>query len=250
MPYRSTRTVGISACLAALLLLAGCSSTPAPRGKVPERDMEVKEWGQSDVNRMATLSMQANLQSLYVLMEKLYRRNPQEWRKGGFDSREHAMQAVKKAIESAQPWPDLLDQRDIAGMSMALAPEFSSDRVAALTWATADMLITAYGGRTTLYLIHGLDAQSVYNAARNLEVANWMLTHRKLANGQPMLLTNEINPSERNLSFEREFGKMIARNDLMADVVTEKYRRAVIGYVQGLAGGSLFQFLPVQAVAH
>ena len=212
--------------------------------------MEVKEWGQSDVNRMATLSMQANLQSLYVLMEKLYRRNPQEWRKGGFDSREHAMQAVKKAIESAQPWPDLLDQRDIAGMSMALAPEFSSDRVAALTWATADMLITAYGGRTTLYLIHGLDAQSVYNAARNLEVANWMLTHRKLANGQPMLLTNEINPSERNLSFEREFGKMIARNDLMADVVTEKYRRAVIGYVQGLAGGSLFQFLPVQAVAH
>ena len=236
--------------MAALLLLAGCSSTPAPRGKVPERDMEVKEWGQSDVNRMATLSMQANLQSLYVLMEKLYRRNPQEWRKGGFDSREHAMQAVKKAIESAQPWPDLLDQRDIAGMSMALAPEFSSDRVAALTWATADMLITAYGGRTTLYLIHGLDAQSVYNAARNLEVANWMLTHRKLANGQPMLLTNEINPSERNLSFEREFGKMIARNDLMADVVTEKYRRAVIGYVQGLAGGSLFQFLPVQAVAH
>ena len=157
---------------------------------------------------------------------------------------------LKKAIESAQPWPDLLDQRDIAGMSMALAPEFSSDRVAALTWATADMLITAYGGRTTLYLIHGLDAQSVYNAARNLEVANWMLTHRKLANGQPMLLTNEINPSERNLSFEREFGKMIARNDLMADVVTEKYRRAVIGYVQGLAGGSLFQFLPVQAVAH
>ena len=36
----------------------------------------------------------------------------------------------------------------------------------------------------------------------------------------------------------------------MADVVTEKYRRAVIGYVQGLAGGSLLQFLPVQAVAH
>ncbi|MNV71375.1 hypothetical protein D3C71_1643890 [compost metagenome] len=65
-----------------------------------------------------------------------------------------------------------------------------------------------------------------------------------------MLLTNEINTSERNLSFEREFGKMIARNDLMADVVSEKYRRAVIGYVQGLAGGSLLQFLPVQAVAH
>ncbi|MFG5778162.1 hypothetical protein ACFIQF_13895 [Comamonas sp. J-3] len=248
MPCRTARSLGISACLTALLL-TGCADTPAVRGKVPERDMETKEWGQSDVNRMATLSIHANLQSLYLLMDKLYRRNPQEWRKGGFDSREQAIQAVKDAIENEQPWPDLMDQRDIEGMSMALAPEFSGDRVAAFTWATADMLITAYGGRTTLYLIHGLDAQMVYNASRNLEIANWMLTHRKLANGQPMLLTNEINASQRNLSFEREFGKMIARNDLMADVVSEKYRRAVIGYVQGLAGGSLLQFLPVQAVA-
>ncbi|GAB2823333.1 hypothetical protein GCM10027276_27200 [Comamonas piscis] len=240
----------MSACLAALLLQGGCTSTPPTRGKVPERDMQAQEWGQSDVNRMATLSMRANLQSLYALMDKLYRRNPQEWRKGGFDNREAAMKAVREAVENQQPWPELLDQRDIAGMSMALAPEFAGDRVAAFTWATADMLVTAYGGRTTFYLIHGLDAQAVYNASRNLEIANWMLTHRKLANGQAMLLSNELNASERNLSFEREFGKMIARNDLMADVVSEKYRRAVIGYVQGLAGGSLLQFLPVQAVAH
>ena len=139
----------MSACLAALLLQGGCTSTPATRGKVPERDMQAQEWGQSDVNRMATLSMRANLQSLYVLMDKLYRRNPQEWRKGGFDNREAAMKAVREAIENQQPWPELLDQRDIAGMSMALAPEFAGDRVAAFTWATADMLITAYGGRTT-----------------------------------------------------------------------------------------------------
>ena len=250
MRYRSARFLCTATACAALLVVAGCSSTPAPRGKVPERDMEAKEWGQSDVNRMATLTMTANLQSLYALMDKLYRRNPQEWRKGGFDSREQAMAAVRSAIETAQPWPELMDQRDIAGMSMALAPEFAGDRVAAFTFATADMLITAYGGRTTFYLIHGLDAQAVYNAARNLEIANWMLTHRKLANGQPMLLTNEITSSQRNLSFEREFGKMIARNDLMSEVVSEKYRRAVISYLQGMAGGSLLTFLPVQAIAN
>lgn len=250
MRYRTASLNTAALCLVALLALAGCSSTEPVRGKVPERDMEAKEWGQSDVNRMATLSMHANLQSLYALMDKLYRRNPQEWRKGGFDNREAAIKAVRQAIENQQPWPELMDQRDIAGMSMALAPEFAGDRVAAFTYATADMLITAHGGRATFYMIHGLDAQSVYNAARNLEIANWMLSHRKLANGQPMLLTNEINSNDRNLSFEREFGKMIARNDLMADVVNEKYRRAVIGYVQGLAGGSLLQFLPVQAVVN
>ena len=250
MRYRTAPFHFVVATLIALLATAGCSSTEPVRGKVPERDMEAKEWGQSDVNRMATLTMTANLQSLYALMDKLYRRNPQEWRKDGFDSREQAMKAVRAAIETEQPWPELMDQRDIAGMSMALAPEFAGDRVAAFTFATADMLITAYGGRTTFYMIHGLDAQSVYNAARNLEIANWMLTHRKLGNGQPMLLTNEITSSQRNLSFEREFGKMIARNDLMSEVVSEKYRRAVISYLQGMAGGSLLTFLPVQAIAH
>ena len=250
MRYRTAPFHFVVATLIALLATTGCSSTEPVRGKVPERDMEAKEWGQSDVNRMATLTMTANLQSLYALMDKLYRRNPQEWRKGGFDSREQAMKAVRAAIETEQPWPELMDQRDIAGMSMALAPEFAGDRVAAFTFATADMLITAYGGRTTFYMIHGLDAQSVYNAARNLEIANWMLTHRKLGNGQPMLLTNEITSSQRNLSFEREFGKMIARNDLMSEVVSEKYRRAVISYLQGMAGGSLLTFLPVQAIAH
>ena len=250
MRYRTAPFHFVASTLIALLAITGCSSTEPVRGKVPERDMEAKEWGQSDVNRMATLTMTANLQSLYALMDKLYRRNPQEWRKGGFDSREQAMKAVRAAIETEQPWPELMDQRDIAGMSMALAPEFAGDRVAAFTFATADMLITAYGGRTTFYMIHGLDAQSVYNAARNLEIANWMLTHRKLGNGQPMLLTNEITSSQRNLSFEREFGKMIARNDLMSEVVSEKYRRAVISYLQGMAGGSLLTFLPVQAIAH
>lgn len=238
------------ALLLAALLAAGCSSTPAPHGKLPEHDMEGKEWGQSDVNRVATLGMQANLQSLYRLMEKLYRRNPQEWKKGGFASRDEAMKAVRSAIEAGQPWPELLDQRDIQGMSMSLAPQFAGDRVAAFIYSTADMLITAHGGRTTFYLIHGLDAQALYNAGRNLEIANWMLTHRTQPNGQPLLLTNEITPQDRNLSFEREFGKMIARVDLLAEVVSEKYRRAVIGYVQNLAGGTFLQFLPVQAVAH
>lgn len=238
------------AVLLAALLAAGCSSTPTPHGKLPERDMEGKEWGQSDVNRVATLGMQANLQSLYLLMDKLYRRNPQEWKKGGFASRDEATKAVRTAIDSGEPWPELLDQRDIDGMSMSLSPQFAGDRVAAFIYSTAEMLITAHGGRTTFYLIHGLDAQSLYNAARNLEIANWMLTHRTQANGMPLLLTNEISPQGSNLSFEREFGKMIGRVDLLAEVISEKYRRAVIGYVQNLAGGTFLQFLPVQAVAH
>ena len=42
------------------------------------------------------------------------------------------------------------------------------------------------------------------------------------------------------------FGKVIGRLDLLAELVTEKYRRAAVSYVQNLVGGSLLQFLPVR----
>ena len=66
------------------------------------------------------------------------------------------------------------------------------------------------------------------------------------AQGQPLLLADEIGAQGRNLSFEREFGKIIARLDLLAAFTTEKYRRAAISYVQGIVGGTFLQFLPVR----
>ena len=108
------------------------------------------------------------------------------------------------------------------------------------------MLITAHGGRTSFTLIDGLDPQHVFNAARNLEIANWILNSRKATDGKPLLLSNQIADSERNLSFEREMGKIIGRLDLIASYTTERYRRAVIGYGQGLIAGPFLQFLPVR----
>ena len=228
-------------------LVAGCASPPpTPRGEVQGAAAAPAELAQSDVNRLATLAMQENLDSLYRLMDKLYRRNPAEWRKTSALGREHAMVQVRAAIALRQPWAPLQGQRDVAALALALAPEFADDRVAAFIHAVADMLITAHGGKTEFFLIDGLDAQHLYNAARNLEVAVWMLAQRRSAKGTPLLLADEINASERNLSYEREFGKVIARLDLLALVTTEKYRRAVIGYVQGLAGSTFLQFLPVR----
>ncbi len=238
----------------AALLLAGCSA-PArtDRGEVQAAELQSTELAQSDVNRMATLAMRANLDSLYLLMDKLYRRNPAEWRKGTLapgqlPGRIQAGQRVREAVEQRQPWAPLQGRRDIAALALALGPEFTGDRVAAVTWATADMIITAHGGKTEFFLIDGLDAQHLYNAARNVEIAVWLIAQRRdAATGQPLLLADEIGPGGvRNLSFEREFGKIIARLDLLAGVVAEKYRRAAISYVQNLLGGSFLQFLPVR----
>lgn len=228
-------------------VLAGCASDASKqRGEVKGAATSPVEMAQSDANRIATLAMQENLEGLFRLMDKLYRRNPSEWRKTSAVSREHAIDQVRAAIVQRQPWAPLQGRRDIAAMGLALAPEFAGDRVAAFIHATADMVITAHGGKTEFFLLDGIDAQHVYNAARNVESAVWLLAQRRNAQGQPLLWADEIGPHGRNLSFEREFGKIIARLDLVAVFTTEKYRRAAISYVQGIVGGTFLQFLPVR----
>ena len=229
------------------LLMAACIN-PAPtlHGQAPGTPMTPHELAQSDVNRMTTLGMQDNLESLQRIADKLYRRNPAEWRKGGNTSREAALARLRSAIDSQAPWPELQGKRDIAALSLALNPDFSGDRVAAFIYASADMLLAAHGGARLFYLTNSLDAQYIYNAARNIEIAVWLLSSRRNAAGQPLLLPDEISGQGRNLSFEREFGKIIGRLDLLSVVLTEKYRRAVISYAQSLLGGTFLQFLPVR----
>jgi len=238
-----SRRVCTLLCLCAAL--AGCSSTPAPHGRVKGMSVSGGEIGQSDVDRIATIGMRDNLDSLYLLMDKLYRRNPAEWKKTA-GSREDSIKRVRAAIEEQQPWSGLQGQHDIKALSLALAPEFSGDRVAALIYSCADMIIAAHGGKTEFFLTDSLDAQHLYNAARNIEIAVWLMGSRRDATGKVLLLSDEIGEGGRNLSFEREFGKIIGRLDVLAEFVTEKYRRAGINYVQNLVGAPFLQFLPVR----
>ena len=231
----------------ALTVLAGCTSAPqAFRGEAQVAPVTPGDLAQSDVNRMATLAMRDNLDSLLRIADKLYRRNPAQWRKTGVISRDAALRQLRSAIEIPAPWPELQGKREVAALSLALSPDFTGDRVAAFIYASADMLMTAHGGKSSIYLVDGLEAQYIYNAARNIEIAVWLLSSRRNAAGQPLLLADEISAQDRNLSFEREFGKVIGRLDLLAEMLTEKYRRVVITYVQTLLGGALLQFLPVR----
>ena len=223
-------------------LLTGCASdAPTSRGEVKGQDFSANELLQSEGNRTAKNAMLANQRSLLLLADKLYRRNPAEWRKSAA-TRETALAQLELALLSAQPWAPLAGQRDVA----ALSPDFAGDRVAAFIVACADTIVTAHGGKREFYYLDGIDPQHLYNAARNMEIALWILNTRRDAQGQPLLLANEIGPDSRNLSFEREFGKIIGRLDLLASYATERYRRAVIGYVQGVVAAPLLAFLPVK----
>ena len=87
------------------VVLTGCASAPyaaALRGKTQPSPIAVSEIAQSDVNCMATLGMRDNIDSLLRVADKLYRRNPPEWRKGAAD-REAALARLRRAIDALTP---------------------------------------------------------------------------------------------------------------------------------------------------
>ncbi|MCP2937765.1 hypothetical protein NK983_34215, partial [Salmonella enterica subsp. enterica serovar Typhimurium] len=74
------------------------------------------------------------------------------------------------------------------------------------------------------------------NCARNIEISAWKLAQSRDELGAPLLLSNEIGiDGVRNLSFEREMGKMIGWLDMSAQIVADKNRRVVTRILQSLA---------------
>jgi hypothetical protein len=187
--------------------------------------------------------MRDNLDSLTRLLEKLYRRNPSEWRKSGKPDLGAAVRDGRKAILTGQAPSGLGSLRDVEILSVAMDPAYRGDRVAAFIFGMSDMIIRAHNGKIRFYATDVLNAQHVYNSARNVEVASWLLATRRDAAGRPLLLANETSSEIANLSFEREFGQLVGRLDLVANLLDENLRRVGINYMQGLL---FFNFLPVR----
>ncbi|SDJ02125.1 hypothetical protein SAMN05216588_13424 [Pseudomonas flavescens] len=240
---RNARRAGL-ALLVLVLCLGGCARNQDNRAFLSNSAPAApSELFQTHSDRLATIGMRNNLNSLYRLMAKLYQRNPREWRKSGLGDREAAQRAVQQAVEQGRPLPSLAGRQDIAALSYALSPEFQGDRVGAFIYAIGSMLVTAHGGSTQFYITDTIDAQFVHNAARNIETATWLLATRRDAQGNPLLLSNELSEQGRNLSFAVEFGKIVARLDYLSDVLDERYRRIGVNYAHSLM---FLNFLPVQ----
>jgi hypothetical protein len=241
--FRSRGLRRVVMCLSLALCVAGCTRQDGRDVARQFSEGKPQEFFQTSVDRMATLSMHDNLESLYLLMNKLYLRNPAEWKKSGFLDARTAEQQVRAAIENQQPLAALGNRRDLAALSYSLSPEFLGDRVGAFIYAIGSMLVTAHGGRVEFFMTDKINPVFVSNAARNIEKATWLLGQRQNANGELMLFSNEISEEGSNLSFAVEFGKIVARLDLLTQMLDERYRRIGLNYAQSLL---FLNFLPIQ----
>lgn len=201
----------------------------------------LNQFAKSDLDRMADVEMRENTDSLRRLMVKLYKRNPRELRKSTSGTVDEMVDWV---FEGGHGWKfkAIDDAQGTEAIHLAFQPDYAGDRVLPFIVGLQTMLIKAHGGKAEFYLTDSIDPQNVYNAARNVEIAAWKLSNARDAGGQLYLLTNELQDTERNLSFEREFGKIIGRLDVYSITLAEKTQRLITRVAQSLATALFLPF--------
>jgi hypothetical protein len=230
-----------------LLACASISSDTAtkPAKPIPEQQdrSTINQLGKGDSDRMADVEVRENSESLRLLMLKLYKRNPHELQKSTTDVAEKMVDWVFNGeSQHHYQFESINNQQGTEAIFLAFKPEFTGDRVLAFIVGLQTMLLKAHGNKTDFYLNDSLDPQHLYNVSRNIEIAAWKLSNARDETGALYLLSNEINEKEKNLSFEREFGKMIGRTDLFAITLAEKSERVISRVVQSLATAIFLPF--------
>lgn len=243
--------VGCSS-LILLVLLTACASSPrtgyidSPNGRpVPVRQDRnaLHQLVKTDLDRLADIEYAENVSTLRLLMLKLYKRNPGEAQKSGLGSPEQiATYVFEQADVHGWQLEALGHAQDTAAIKLALNPQYSGDRVLALVVGIQSMLFRAHGGQSTFFLLDSIEPQNLYNAARNIEIAMWKLSNAKNPQGELLLLTNSQPGEVQNLSFEREFSKLVARTDLLALTLAEKSQRFVSRLTQSITTAPFLPF--------
>jgi len=227
-------------------LISACATNLPTEGKpIPERGdrSSANQLAKNDFDRMADVELSENTQSLRLLMVKLYKRNPQELAKSTSDTAEKMVDWVFEGeLQHHFQFNEIDKKQGTDAIFLAFDANYQGDRVLPFIVGLHTMLLKAHGNKKAFYLTDSLNPQSLYNVARNIEIAAWKLSTSRDANGRLYLLSNEVNDKDRNLSFEREFGKMIGRTDLYAISLAEKSQRLISRIMQSIATAAFLPF--------
>jgi hypothetical protein len=233
---RLLRRIALTAVCA---LPAACAIRRGSDGQEETR-FDPKYLAKSDIDRVIDVSREFVMAALTRIADKLYRRNPREWKKANLADRETALGRLMQYRDMAPT--GLVGHQEGAAALQAFNPDYAGDRVAALMYGLLTMTDAAYAHKDEFFLLDSLDAQKFYNCARNMEIAVWKLSSTLDAAGVPLLYSNMMEGANRNLSFEREFGGIVAMLDFVARILADKNGRVITRVTHSLATSF---FLPV-----
>lgn len=233
------RTIPAALCACAL---ASCGTAARKKdGSSLSSNFNFSLLAKTDIDMVAEIHFQETYANLRTLMEKLYRRNPREWRKTGQAGGDAIVSLV---FDTHHDWSfkELDSKQGVDAIQLAFREDYHGDRVLAFIVGLATMNLSAYNDKNEFFVLDDLSPQKLYNSARNVEIAAWKLANARDAKGDLYLLSNAIDGTVRNLSFEREFGKIIAHQDTLARIVAEKTNRIIVRIIQTMATAV---FLPI-----
>jgi len=218
--------------LLCIMALAGCASESKD---VKCQPFEMKSLAKTNIDLVTELHQRVVFASLKELAVKLYKRNPREWKKEGHKSLEDAVATV-----TANPFPSVHGKTSIDCIRLAFDEAFHGDRVKAFVAGLESMVLKSYDDHRSFYIHNMLDAQKLYNSARNIELASWLIRTKHDSHGNLFLLSSG-EADEVNLSFERLFGKMINAQDMLAQIMADTSSRQIKNVIQSL----LTAFIPI-----
>lgn len=214
-----------------VILNTGCSSSGDVRG----RSFEIGSVVKNDIDLVSETHQLVVFDALKELAVKLYKRNPQEWKKGGYESLELAVEAM-----TGDPFPDVDGKTGVESIRLTFNEEYQGDRVKAFVVGLEAMVLASYDGHRSFYLYNMLEAQKLYDSARNIELASWLIRTKYNSEGKLFLLST-AGTEEINLSFERLFGKMINAQDMIAQIMADRTHRQIKNVIQHIATA----FIPI-----
>lgn len=221
------------------VLLAACATKAGKDGQ-RETTVDVKYLAKTEIDRIADANRTEVMGGLLLIADKLYKRNPKEWKKAGVASREAALERLK--MRHYRSLPELGGAREASAALLAFSENYGGDRVAALMLGLLTMADAAFEHKAEFFMFDQLNEQKLFNCARNMEVAIWKLGNDRDSTNELFLLSNELDPANRNLSFEREFGRLTGLLDFMAKVTADRNGRGLSRFSQAVATTI---FLPV-----
>lgn len=225
----------------AFFALDGCA-TKVGAGRQKETQFSPRYLAKTEIDRVIDANRADVMLGLRRVAEKLYKRNPGEWKKSGQPGIDAAL---NRLFAGRLDFPELEGRREGAAALHAFSANYSGDRVLAVMAGLVDMVDAAFEHKDDFYVLDGLDEQKLYNCARNVEIAVWKMSSARTAGGQALLVSNELDPNNPNLSFEREFGRVIGLLDFMSKIVADKHGRSITRLTQSIATAV---FLPVGAL--
>lgn len=214
------------------MILAGCAGS---HEDVKGRSFEMCSLVKTDIDLVTETHQRVVFAALKELAVKLYKRNPREWKKEGHRSLEEAVSAL-----STDPFPTVNGKSSTDCIRLAFDEEFQGDRVKAFVAGMESMVLNSYDGHRKLYIYNMLDAQKLYNSARNIELASWLIRTKHDSKNKLFLLSSGEG-DEMNLSFERLFGKIINAQDMMAQIMADRTNRTIKNVIQTLVTA----FIPI-----